>query len=285
MLNRSSEICAEIELPRSSLHNVDCSYPFPSPPASKNAEGSRVRDRGTAFTPSSTTIESPAGSCRRTQQSGELHENSWFYYLSEISLLRLSSRVNHAFYTEGPASWTGLNLLDMITCACDFESQLQQWQGVLPPAISCFDATLDLAAVTELQLATWSRCASIRLHLYRPFLYRLANCQDQDWMLNSHLREFAEKAVSLSLNPLFTLGLRHRHAMTWYKCRETAVRALMILCAKNIGLVESMGVEDQAKAMVQICIEHLRYWESEADDLKLARELLEHIYSSAFDRE
>lgn len=47
----------------------------------------------------------------------ELHQHSWFYYLSEISLFRLSNRVNHAFYSSRPLSWTSMNLLDMMNAA------------------------------------------------------------------------------------------------------------------------------------------------------------------------
>lgn len=99
-------------------------------------------------------------------------------------------------------------------------------------------------------------------------------------MLSDALRLFAEKAVEVSLDPLFSLGLRHRHAGTWYKCRETAARALTILCARKSGLTEVMGVGERAEAMLQNCICHLRYWEGEADDLKLARQAIERIASS-----
>ena len=211
-----------------------------------------------------------------------LHEHSWFHYLSDISLLRLSSRVNHAFYTQSPSSWTSANLHDMMDTSWGFEKQLKRWQDTHPPAISCFDAPLDFSTVTELQLATWSRCASIKLRLYRPFLYRLAHGQTQDGQLSDPLRELAEKAVLTSLDPLFTLGLRHRHAGTWYQCREAAARALVVLCAKEIGLIERMGLKAQAQRMILDCTLHLLHWEAEADDLRLARHVIERTDDRIF---
>lgn len=171
-----------------------------------------------------------------------------------------------------------MNLLDMMSLAWDFEKQLQQWQDVLPIAISCF-GTLELTSVTELQLATWSSCASIKLRLYRPFLYRLACGQERDLVLIDALRALAKGAVLVCLDPLHTVGLRHRHAGAWYKCRETAVRALLLLCARKHGLTERMAVEGRVDEMLAISVAHLRYWEAEAEDLKVARQFIERLMS------
>ncbi|GJN83054.1 hypothetical protein PLIIFM63780_006600 [Purpureocillium lilacinum] len=276
-IKSESEICAEVELPRSGLHNIDYPYQFPSPPTPKSVDGLNDTDQASMPGSSSATANSSPAGVAETQDFKELHEHSWFYYLSEISLLRLSSRVNHAFYVEPPPSWGKMNLLNMMNAAWDFEAQLRQWQASLPHAICCFDVPRGdtLASVTRLQLATWSRCASIKLHLYRPFLYRFALMQEQDWPLRDALRQLAERAVLLSLDPLFSVGLRHRHAGAWFKCRETAARALVVLCARRIGLLEEMGCAERAGEVLDLCMAHLRYWEGEAGDVRLARRTLE----------
>ncbi|KAL3961217.1 hypothetical protein ACCO45_002740 [Purpureocillium lilacinum] len=161
-IKSESEICAEVELPRSGLHNIDYPYQFPSPPTPKSVDGLNDTDQASMPGSSSATANSSPAGVAETQDFKELHEHSWFYYLSEISLLRLSSRVNHAFYVEPPPSWGKMNLLNMMNAAWDFEAQLRQWQASLPHAICCFD-----------------------LHLYRPFLYRFALMQEQDWPLRT----------------------------------------------------------------------------------------------------
>lgn len=274
-LTIQSELCAEIELPRSGLYCVDYPYQFPSPPTPRSIDGLQE--------PYAMNAMGLYGSSDLLSGSGaaagpgfkRLHEHSWFYYLSEIALLRISSRVNHEFYSNLPASWANMNLLDMVNVASGFEKQLIQWQHTLPPAISCFQESIDLETVTDLQLATWTRCASIKLRLYRPFLYRLALEQEQDCPLRSTLTQLAEKAVLLSLNPLFTLGLGHRHAASWFRCRETASRLMILICAMKIGLTAQMKLEHRQESMLKVCLTHLRLWEEEAEDIRLARKVLE----------
>lgn len=204
-----------------------------------------------------------------------LHEHSWFSYLSNIALLRISSRVDDEFYTKPPSLWASMNLLDMANTAWDLEKQLLQWQHTLPSSISCFGEPVSLSTVTELQLATWLHCTSVRLRMYRPFLYRLALQQGHDWPLVDALKQFADKAVVLSLNPLHTLGLQHRHAGSWFRCRESASRVLILICARKIGLVSKMGLEQQVQDMLGICLAHLRFWEEEAEDIRRVRQVLE----------
>lgn len=278
MLTSRSEICAEVELPRSSLHNIDYPYEFPSPPDLDESESSGYVP-GTASAPSTVTATPTPGSLSEPQLVEELYKDSWFYYLSEISLLRLSSRVNHTFYSKPSSSWVNTNLLDMINDAWDFEKQIERWKEVLPSAIFCPINPPEFDTITELQLASWTRCANVKLRLYRPFLYRLASHNDQDLPLRDALQKLAESAVLVCLDPLFTLGLRHRHAGTWYQCRDSAARASMLIFAKKIGLIDRMGLGVRAETMIELCVAHLRYWEGEADDLRMARQIIERAHS------
>lgn len=265
---------SEVELPRSALHAVDFPYQFPSPPTPKDVGGlddSQYFDAST----SSTTVSSVSSSTVDIQDFKETHENSWFNYLSEISLSKLSVSVDQAFYSAPASAWTSMHVPGMINTAHDFERQIEQWQEALPSAISCFSQPPNLSTISEFQLAAWLRSANIKLRVYRPFLYLLAHAQDQDWSMNGSLRQLAERAVLLSLDPLFNIGLRHRHAGAWLRCRETTCRALVIICAERIGLLRSMELEQYAQETLKICIAHLRYWETEVEDVRLARQALE----------
>jgi hypothetical protein len=224
---------------------------------------------------SAATTSSASSHTADIQDFKEIHEYSWFNYLSEISLSKLSVRVDQAFYSGPSSSWANMNVLDMIETACTFEKQIKEWQETLPRAISCFNKPLNLTSVSEFQLAPWLRSANIKLRVYRPFLYCLAHKQDQNWPINDVIRQLAEKAVLICLDRLFNIGLRHRHAGSWLRCRETACRALTIICAKRIGLLQRMALEQQAQETLRVCIAHLRYWETEAEDISSARQVLE----------
>ncbi|KID65286.1 Zn(2)-C6 fungal-type DNA-binding domain protein, partial [Metarhizium hybridum] len=274
-IKSESEICTEVDLPRSELGKMEYPYLFPSPPTPKSVDGLHdTHDMGAVGMLAPTALLSVDDAAEK-QDFKTLHEHSWFSYLSNIALLRISSRVDDEFYTKPPSLWASMNLLDMANTAWDLEKQLLQWQHTLPSSISCFDETASLPTVTELQLATWLHCTSVRLRMYRPFLYRLALQQGHDWPLADSLKQFADKAVVLSLNPLHTLGLQHRHAGSWFRCRESASRVLILICARKIGLVSKMGLEQQVQDMLGICLAHLRFWEEEAEDIRRVRQVLE----------
>ncbi|KAG8410840.1 C6 zinc finger [Metarhizium acridum] len=276
-IKSENEICTEVDLPRSDLCKVEYPYQFPSPPTPKSVDGLHdTQDMNTVGMLAPTALLSVDDA---TEKRGfkTVHEHSWFYPLSNIALLRISSRVDHEFYTKPPSLWASMNLLDMANTAWDLEKQLLQWQHTLPSSMSCFSEPVSLSTVTELQLATWLQCTSVRLRLYRPFLYRLSLQQGNDWPLVETLKQFADKALVLSLNSLHTLGLQRRHAGAWFRCRESASRILILKCSEKIGLVSRMGLQQQARDVLGICLAHLRFWEDEAEDIRLVRQVLEQM--------
>lgn len=268
-------MCAEVELPRSALHALNFPYQFPSPPTPKSVDGLDDRQYFDTSASSTNTISPVSSLAVDIQDFKEIHENSWFNYLSEISLSKLSVSVDQAFYSGPPSAWASTDVLDMINTAHTFEKQIDQWQETLPLAISCFSKPLNASTVNEFQLAPWLRSANIKLRIYRPFLYLLAHGKDQDWSIHDSLRQLAEKAVLICLDPLFNLGLRHRHAGAWLRCRESTCRAMIIVCAQRIGLLRRMDLEQHAQETLNMCIAHLRYWEAEAEDIRVARQALE----------
>ncbi|RSM01370.1 hypothetical protein CEP52_008589 [Fusarium oligoseptatum] len=280
-IKSETEIGSEITLPRSSLASIDYPYMFPSPPPPEDSDEMSTANMGEVYPrmPTSTSTISPGSHDGADQAS--LHEQSWFYYLSEIAMLRISSRINHTFYAGDHTTWLGMDIPAMVDAARDLECQLEQWRESLPQVISCFDVPPELETITELQLTTWTRYSSLKAKLYRPFLYRLAHLPNQGFLSQAQgiLQPLAEKAVLECLDPLRAVGMGHRHAGAWYRCRESAARALSLLCGLRIGLVKTMGKEEEATSAVELCLAQLRCWEDESSDLKLAREVIESLYS------
>lgn len=127
---------SEVELPRSALHAVDFPYQFPSPPTPKDVGGLDDRQYFDASTSSTATASSVSSNTVDIQDFKKTHENSWFNYLSEISLSKLSVSVDQAFYSAPASAWMSMNVPGMINTAHDFERQIEQWQEALPRAIS-----------------------------------------------------------------------------------------------------------------------------------------------------
>ncbi|KAJ8114212.1 hypothetical protein OPT61_g3858 [Boeremia exigua] len=59
-------------------------------------------------------------------------ENSWFYYLTEITLRRICNSVLNVLYTLDYKEWTDERVSYMVRAATEFEQQLQDWYNGLP---------------------------------------------------------------------------------------------------------------------------------------------------------
>lgn len=113
------ELRAEIELPNSSL--ADFHYPdmYPSPPdvPSEVSHGEATFQSG---------LQRSSGG-RRSLGSHRQHEQSWFYYLTEITLRRIVNRVLNVLYSDDHPSWTDETVPYLIKAASEFEQQLDEW--------------------------------------------------------------------------------------------------------------------------------------------------------------
>lgn len=276
-------------MPTSSLSSVEYPVLFPAPPhvdddivsdQIKNGDPRRFFD---GQMPMANFDLSPPNSNDRYRV---LQEQSWLHYYSEISMFRISNQITNAFYAKEPSSWSRMNALDMVNITIDLEHQLVKWKDALPEAICCFETPPELGTIDELELATWSRHSLIRTRLYRPLLYKYANLRNDGSQANATVRDlvrpFAEKALLASLEPLNKVGLKHRHAATWYRCRASAAHALTIICARKAGLVSAMRVDDEAAAMCDFYCAHLRYWKDECADLRQALEVIEAVLDDEF---
>lgn len=115
------ELRTEMDLPSSSL--VDFHYPdmHPSPPDIDAPTPSSVDESSLA----DGSVRS-AGA-RRTLASSVNQEESWFYYLTEITLRRIANRIFNTFYVDPHTSWNDETIHLMARAVEDFEQQLEEW--------------------------------------------------------------------------------------------------------------------------------------------------------------
>lgn len=110
------ELRMELDLPDSCL--ADIQYPdlHPFPPCTDTV--SPTSDKFPAFDKPS---QSPSKNLPKQQ------ENSWFYYLTEITLRRICNSVMNTLYVGDYKNWTDEQIPYMARAAAEFEQQLQDW--------------------------------------------------------------------------------------------------------------------------------------------------------------
>ncbi|KAF4976381.1 hypothetical protein FZEAL_6942 [Fusarium zealandicum] len=194
-------------------------------------------------------------------------EESWYYYLTEITLRRIANGVLNALYQEKEYAWTDSSIPTMVKTANQVEQQLSEWYRGLPVPIQ-FDE--HEPPTGELPFMIRARVLEIRLWVYRPFLYYAIH-NPPDGPFQSLLRPFVEKALMYTFRILNDCPTRHRHHGVWFSIRTGISAALSILAAGRCG---NLPLPVGWTGIVRATITKLEYWEAEAPGLSQALEVL-----------
>lgn len=287
-----SEIEMRIELPLALSTISSFEYPsmFPTPPnpaASAHMDslptayeasawhkvidatyGSNIRE----LTGYSDIVDATHDTQNLIQHRGVLYneEESWYYYLTEVALRRISNRIVNSFYRVPWDAW--LEPERWITLAIEFAAQIDAWSANLPAAMQTFDASplklLDQRKASdalqssthelesrkdsvskELSWCTENRLLEMRSWLYQPFLYCIIHQplqpdgSGQAWMTlpenrATAFRELIATGVECNLRILHWRALFHRHHGIWFDIRAV-ITAVITLCAlAKSGMVQ-----------------------------------------------
>jgi hypothetical protein len=266
-----SELLSEIPLMESGI--ADFSYPhmFPSPPDMGIDQEFAVIEDGTDESPNMNAPLIPRhGSFLRREQ-----EQSWFYYLSEISLRRIGNRVINTFYQDldYDQAWLHMDAEAMTHIAEEFMSLLNQWHIGLPPLVRFHAENLNEVPDEELAFMLRARVLEIRSWIFRPFLFYAIHHPETD--PQQHLLwSWVQQAMHNSFLLIETSSLPHRHHGVWYTLRVAMIAAFsLIAAAKN-----RLQMPDGWRGAVQLAIETLRHWELEGpEDVRKSRVILEEL--------
>lgn len=313
-LKSECEIRSELDLPQSDLCDLKYPYLFPSPPTPSSPVNISQDDLYVPTPASDTTIPSHLHSVSSSSSYQSLEEQSWFYYLSEIALRRIENRVLNTFYREDHYTWSSVNMQVMINAAEDIEGQLTAWYVPIPSIdsyssqrFSCltksssfrysslpgpirFENLSPDESPDELRSMTQGRSIIIRLLLYRPFLYYTVHSRHQmDSETSARVDSLAQKALDVCIEYHSSTVMRHRHHGTWYGLRGAFATGLMLVAAKVSGIItwrswspdSENPIENQYGHAVQMCLETLRYWESESTDCARSRDILENLINTS----
>lgn len=176
---------------------------------------------------------SPNSTVSGPQIIGFSEQQSWFYYLTEITLARIDNRILKAFYQSDHMGWATLVLPDAVQMAEHFEHEITEIYNNMPEAIS-FDCDSDDQSLIELRHMVKGRCNNVRLHLYLPFLYYMIHHGHETSLeIQSMLQPWVDRGLRHLIESSSLEGYTHRHHGTWYVCRNQATGALV--AAKKSG--------------------------------------------------
>lgn len=261
------EIRVELPLPQSGIASIEYPHLFPSPPShSRNSTGRTLH-----------------GSEMLSTEPGLMHdsdkdlneERSWYYYLTEVALRRISNRILSTFYRQDHTNWN--NISPLIPIAKEFESQILVWSANLPPAMQ-YDVNLtEEGPSRELSWATTNRLLEMRSWLYQPFLYHAihADTHANHIRENPVLQSLVQAAMDCHLETVQKRSFRHRHHGIWFDIRATVSAAFSVIAAAKSGKV-TVG-EEWADHISNI-IATLAFWERESPDLVRTRQVLERLF-------
>lgn len=241
------ELRAEMNLPNSSLVDVHNANIHPSPPVinaddmGPSLDDGSLLSRANARTPSTTHHQK---------------EQTWFYYLTEITLRRIANRVLNILYPGDHTTWTEEAVLSMVNAVESFEQQLDEWWATLPAPIR-FESASTLNG--ELPYHTSSRILQIKLWIYIPFLYYIIHTPATA-IPHECVWGFADKALSVSEALICYAPTAHRHHGTWYSIQQSISCCLFIIGAVRHG---GIPVPKDWRQGVEATITRMRYWEDE----------------------
>lgn len=117
------ELRIELNLPNSCLSDLDYPDLHPEPP---ETFAQHIRND----VPSPCHESTPPFGTRRTFDH---EEQSWYYYLTEITLRRLGNRICNIMYAGDHTSWNSEAMPFLLKTAEEFEAKFDEWYGRYPP--------------------------------------------------------------------------------------------------------------------------------------------------------
>ncbi|OAL28488.1 hypothetical protein AYO20_09436 [Fonsecaea nubica] len=266
------EIRQEIHIPESGLSNLRYPYMFPSPPSAGSPAAQEPVTQG-----ASPTQASPP-SARAFPSSFEFSEQqSWFYYLTEITLTRIGNRILTAFYQHGHSAWANMTVSDAVRIAERFDHQITEVGNWMPGPIS-FHGDYANQSLQELRNMVRGRFTAVYSQLYQPFIYFMIHhgpdTSAEDLIL---LQPWLDRAMHHLIDSSLREGYMHRHHGTWYVCRHRAAMALILVGAKKSGRIQ---MPDAWEAAISHTLRILRYWENESPDIAKARLVIQDLYNA-----
>lgn len=225
------------------------------------------------------------GPILRRGLTAEEHEQSWFYYLTDISLRKLEIQID-AFFQSAQAKPPDSNTVareifyrDIITTLADSDKQIVDHFSNLPPMISV-ETNDSHHSPDDLREYLRLRMLRIRHDLSRPALYFilhdvLAGLSASLW---GQAVDMANRALSID-EYLMHHGLStHRHPGTWLGIRYCTRSALELFAVSQASIPE-LALPPRWRSGMEKFKTALKYWGGESRDVRLYLEWIARLES------
>ena len=243
------ELRQELSLPDFDLANAGRTlYPpfFPAPPQPPTDSGGP---------------DSPAERARA----------SWLFYLAEISLRRLNSRLCSEILSLRQSYGKSTKFIEVLTeMTTEYETQAREWSQNLPQQLSIRTAAED----DDICLSVL-RCHLIDLFelIYWPFVSAALEASSTGSAMSLAADTFAQKGLDVHVQRVHANepGFFHRHHGAWLMMRSCTRSALVLVAASEAKIVMPTGWQ----AAVHKVVGMLSYWSTEVATLIDWRTVLE----------
>lgn len=208
----------------------------------------------------------------KTTASSRQHA-AWLFYLSEISLKRLSSRTCNDILELHRASVSNRDFLQRLALVIPaYEAQANEWADSLPPELSIASAPID---DNVCRFVLRGHLVNFFERLYWPFVMAHLAALERGMTNPIPGREFVEKGLEYHvLNvDINEAGFLHRHHGTWLMVRALVRSATVLLAARRLNSAMPMGWVEACERIMQV----LRAWEDDVPGLSNHRNFLEEV--------
>ncbi|KAL6816466.1 hypothetical protein J3E69DRAFT_358622 [Trichoderma sp. SZMC 28015] len=244
------ELRQELDLPDFDiLHSGSTLYPpfFPAPPVAP--------------------AESPDGPDTETQRA----RAAWLFYLAEISLRRLTSRLSREALDLRQRYSSDSMLIDMLLDMMpEYEAQIREWSDSLPADLS-IHTPVEEDGICRSVLR--GRMINLFEQIYWPFVMASISAHSARRPVKPAVAEFAKRGLETHMHQVHVNkpGFHHRHHGSMFMIRACTRSALVLLAAAKAGCAMPTDWEDSVYKTVGM----LAYWEDEDRDLIHWRSTLE----------
>ncbi|KAH7165013.1 hypothetical protein DER46DRAFT_637103 [Fusarium sp. MPI-SDFR-AT-0072] len=265
-LKSQVELGLDLHLPQSLLKDLyDAGSELPMPP---EIDACPPRQTTTIFPPPGDSPE---------DDLGRVQEESWYFYLTEITLRRFNNRAFNLLYRDGKGWGTSrsLSISSLISAVSQIEDQLDNWAQTMPLMAQI---TMGALPTNKLALLLYARILELKCLIYRPFLYHAAHSTMSE-REQAEISPFVEKGLSCHFLTITVGYLHYRNHITYYHFRTSTTSALCIMAVVKSGRVPAVHEMDW-RGGVQGLVKKIRYWEDEAATAGRCADVLEVVISS-----
>lgn len=230
--------------------------------------------RADSMFPSPPPVESTVEDPSSDQNLLRSQEQSWAFYLAEISIRRTMSDTIVTLYRKGEHYW--LNHVRSFTEQCvDCETQIEVWYSHLPTSIR-FER--NARPQNELAYYLQARFYQWRIVVLRPLLYFVFHRPDEQ-ELSPQIVNYAQELRTICTDFIIRADHGYRHGGTWFSCRINFTCAMLVLgmVLKADPLVPP---PQDWESLIEMVLATLTRWQAQSLELQMLRTTLQKGFAT-----